>query len=351
MNANDTRTRLIEFDILRISAIFAVVFLHITAEGWWVDCPTIDWEIRNVYDSAVRWSVPIFVMISGALFLNPSKKITIEKLYRKNILRIILAYLLWATIYQLYELRNSDFAIKEFVFGIINGCYHLWFLKMLIGLYIAIPILRIVVSNKQIEQYFLIVALFTSSILPFLIHMTGGVSHELQEVLQTNYEKLSIDTAAGFSGYFVLGHYLSTYGIDKRYKNIIIIGAFACYLTVVILTSLKFHLSGVMTESFYGYLTPFTLIEAFAIFSIVTIRKHPKLSEKCKTRIVKISNLCFGIYLVHILVIRILSDYLGLASTCFNASISVPLFAVLVFTISCGVTWILRKIPYSKYFL
>ena len=102
---------------------------------------------------------------------------------------------------------------------------------------------------------------------------------------------------------------------------------------------------------FYGYLTPFTLIEAFAIFSIVTIRKHPKISEKCKTRIVKISNLCFGIYLVHILVKRILSDYLGLASTCFNASISVPLFAVLVFTVSCGVTWILRKIPYSKYFL
>ena len=74
--ANDSlRGRYLYADILRVSAIVGVVFLHVAAQiiyqfntvgrGWW-------WT-ANVIDSCTRWAVPIFIMLSGMLLLDPSK--------------------------------------------------------------------------------------------------------------------------------------------------------------------------------------------------------------------------------------------------------------------------------------
>ena len=65
--------RIIAFDVMRIVAIFAVIWLHFSSQRFNLSFPSTEWEIRNVYDSMVRWGVPVFVMILGALFLDPNK--------------------------------------------------------------------------------------------------------------------------------------------------------------------------------------------------------------------------------------------------------------------------------------
>lgn len=72
--------RILYLDILRIMAIIAVVMLHVSAQRFYVSFPSYEWEIRMFFNSMVRWGVPIFVMISGALFLDPQKKISLAKL-------------------------------------------------------------------------------------------------------------------------------------------------------------------------------------------------------------------------------------------------------------------------------
>ena len=58
-------------DLLRIIAIFGVVVLHVAAQNWVKEFTNVfNWNVYNVYDSLVRWTVPVFVMISGTLFLS-----------------------------------------------------------------------------------------------------------------------------------------------------------------------------------------------------------------------------------------------------------------------------------------
>ncbi|PKK90618.1 MAG: hypothetical protein CVV64_09685 [Candidatus Wallbacteria bacterium HGW-Wallbacteria-1] len=62
-------------DNSRIIATSAVILLHVSQI---LLCNhklgTINWWIGNFYDSLVRWCVPAFIMLSGALLLNPDKK-------------------------------------------------------------------------------------------------------------------------------------------------------------------------------------------------------------------------------------------------------------------------------------
>ena len=68
----DTKTgpeRLYWIDQLRVLACFAVVLLHVSGVAV-VEAKfaSIDWHIGNLLDSATRWSVPVFVLISGIAY-------------------------------------------------------------------------------------------------------------------------------------------------------------------------------------------------------------------------------------------------------------------------------------------
>ena len=91
--------RIISFDVMRIVAAFAVVFQHIGGQNWPSSFPSAEWELRNMWVSLAQWSVPMFIMISGALFLNPEKPLVIKKLYGKNLLRIVYTFLFWSAVY------------------------------------------------------------------------------------------------------------------------------------------------------------------------------------------------------------------------------------------------------------
>ena len=84
---HSTRRRVIYFDILRIVAIFFVVFVHLAAQHWAdVDVSSRAWFAFNLYCTTGKWSVPIFVMISGALFLG--RDVSISSILKKNVARI-----------------------------------------------------------------------------------------------------------------------------------------------------------------------------------------------------------------------------------------------------------------------
>ena len=91
---NTSEKRMLHYDLLRILAAFSVVMLH-SASQFWYTLPVTDkdWLIMNSYDSLVRFGVPVFVMISGALFLSDDKKTDIKRLYTHNILRLLIIYI------------------------------------------------------------------------------------------------------------------------------------------------------------------------------------------------------------------------------------------------------------------
>ena len=110
-----SNTRIIYADLLRIIATFAVIILHVSAAKLnELQITDYNWQISNIYDSLVRWSVPVFVMLSGMFFLDPNKEIDFNKLFSKYILRIFLAIIIFGgDINFLKSLPNSSYSTNN----------------------------------------------------------------------------------------------------------------------------------------------------------------------------------------------------------------------------------------------
>jgi surface polysaccharide O-acyltransferase-like enzyme len=128
--------------------------------------------LRNLW----QWCVPIFVMITGVLFLNPEKDITLEKLLKKYILRIVLAIIIFGIPYSFMEIfaeAHFSFNFVQIGTAVLNTMQgkswdHMWYLYMIAGLYLCIPLIKIFVSNasESVIKYTLVVLFIFTSIIP-----------------------------------------------------------------------------------------------------------------------------------------------------------------------------------------
>ena len=335
--------RIISFDVLRIIAAFAVVMLHVTSDRFSTSFPSNEWEIRNVFDSFVRWCVPVFVMISGALFLNQERNVNVGRLYKKNILHLIFIFFAWSFIYALYlAVVKSDHSIYHIICRILEGPVHFWFLKMLIGLYIAIPILRMVTQNKHAEEYFLVLAIVTAFIIPMFITFIGLIDKSYESFALYHYNAYGIRIASGFVGYFVLGHYLFTYRLSSSVKRFFFIMGLFSVLSVLFLTHWYCHHINESSEVFYDNLNVFTLFESIAVYLAIIELKIP---TKYHSLVIRLSNLSLGVYLSHVLVLMLFHHFLGIDSGSFHPLFFIPCFSLIVFLLSCLIVSLMMKIP------
>lgn len=341
-----TPEHVVYFDYLRIAAIIAIVFLHSSSQNWYTtDITSPYWQAFNVFDSLTRWGVPIFIMISGALFLN--KEQPLKKIYRKNIIRILLLIFVWTLIYALWQFfANNSSLSEEFIISSIIGPNYLWFLYMLIGLYIITPLLRKIVIHKKLLNYFLLLSLFFAFLIPQLIAIINLKFGTIGTILEDKVEKTNFFFTLGYSGYFALGYYLNKYPIKKNTKiAIYLTGAMSAILTII-LTSRLSNLTGKANPLFYNFLTINVAATSIAIFVFFKNHIKSKLSTFQKRKTIQLLSRCsLGVYLIHIIVLESLDKIFGLNSFSFNPILAVPLLSLLVLLISYPISIVLYKIP------
>ena len=134
------------FDFLRFVAILAVITIHVSAQNWnHVDVSSGTWMVFCFFNSLSRWAVPIFLMISGTLFLK--RNYDFKRIYYKNILKIIVAFIFWSLVYSIFNyLSGYD---KNYILeSLFVGHYHLWYMFLIIGLYILVPLLKKLLNLK-----------------------------------------------------------------------------------------------------------------------------------------------------------------------------------------------------------
>ncbi len=333
------KERVIYLDILKAICCFLVIVLHVSTQNWSnCDVNSFAWDIFNIYDSITRFTVPVLVMISGALFLNGKKQIEIKSLYRKNILRLIISYLFWSTIYAAYLLMFVERgSLKEFVFNVINGYYHMWFIPMIIGLYILVPILRKVAEDVDVMRYFIIVSLFFTFLVPV------GLKLPYIAKFKSVYENMELYFPLGYVSYFVLGHYLANKETGHMRKLIMAGGAAGILLTIGISKILSIK-NGYAT-GYYGNDTIPVLLASVAIFEGVKyLCSENQVEGRVRQGINIGSKYSLGIYLLHPLLILILKG-LGLNTLTFNPVISVPIISIIVYLLSMALVLLLSKIP------
>ena len=344
---HSTRRRVIYFDILRIVAIFFVVFVHLAAQHWAdVDVSSRAWFAFNLYCTTGKWSVPIFVMISGALFLG--RDVSISAILKKNVARIATVFLFWSGCYALVYLVFRHAPLSVVLSQFITGHYHLWFLYMIVGLYLLIPLLRPIVQNETLTRYFLLLAFIFTFLLPQLALFLSFVSYQASAVIHTVIMYSYCFFPLGFTAYFIGGYYLSRRDFSRREEIILYCIGVAGLLVSVFAPVALSRAQGAPSDIFYTYNSLNVLCTSVPIF--VFAKQHlnfPRMGEKAYALLRKLSKYSFGVYLVHPMVIELLQHF-GIDTFSCNAFFSVLLLAIFVFAVSMLISALLNVIPFIK---
>lgn len=325
MDVNGRRKRNAAFDLLKVIAAFLVVLLHCTAFYMgYLEAGTAGFRFCMLLNTAARMGVPVFVMVSGAIFLDPDKETSVKRLWLHTILRLIVVYLVWAFVYDYKNIGIALFTEHSILHAmeiLLDAPYHFWFLPMIIGIYALVPMLRTWLKHagKQELQYFLIlflaVQIFRET---FQTLFPGRVTQSISDFFR-------FEIISSYIGYYILGFYLFRYGLSKKIKIILYAAVIPCL------------------AAGYFYSDPFlifTFVPVVALFQFII----DMFGEKEGKIISSMAKDTLGIYLMHLLFAtffnRIFLDGLS-----FPYEWKALMLTLLCFLGSAVVAAVLRRIP------
>lgn len=340
---SDGKQRLLYPDVLRLVAMFGVVLLHVGGFGA-EPAPAADF-----YRSIRTWCVPVFVMLSGMFLLPPTKVISFETLYSKYILRILAGLCFWSLVYALvfWIIPQGTITANAILKGFKT--YHLWFLYMILGLYLVLPLIKSFVATANNALLLYTVVLF------FVFGVNMAVFNELAPMrhFTSLYAHFNMKLVLGFTGYFVLGYFLAIYKFSKRLRLVL----YALGLAGLVISMIW---NGRITETMQSrgaahfYLVFMTTYTFFMSVAVFVWCKYNRAMLKWPARgqgfVHFLAERVFGIYFLHVLWIYALRQ-LNLEQLTADAWWYQPVMAVVVFSLSLLTTVMLERIPGFKKWL
>ncbi|WP_397475198.1 acyltransferase [Pusillimonas sp.] len=321
-----------KLDAARWMAALAVVLLHCAAFPLTSvsEYGTSDWQWANLYDAASRWCVPVFVMISGALLLNPEKREAFKHFYQKRAARIAPAIVFWTAFYLLwgglmYRLDGVPMDAAAWLRKATGGepYYHLWYLYMLVGLYLFAPYLRALYARcSHRQQLAAVVGIFVLAMLQ-TVHRelnAGGYGFFLTWFLP-------------YISYFVAGRMMFEGRLRLPRPGLILVLA----IGVTAAGASAMSTADALNVYFYDTFSLTVPLMSLAVFQLIlNARKLPRMTA--------IAPLTFGVYLAHPIFLDI-AKRSGVYAPTTGTAWQTPLAATAIFVLSMGFVRVLRRLP------
>lgn len=369
--ANQKNQHIVWLDVVRFIAMFTVVCCHCTDPFNFYPgtAPNIG-EIKlwgAIYGAALRPCVPLFVMITGALLLPVRGEAS--TFYKKRIPRVFYPFLIWSVLYNLFpwitgllglspevildffpyageDVMRQSFAVSleyiltiPFNFSIL--AVHMWYIYLLIGLYLYLPVFSAWVekASERAKLIFLL-AWGVTLLLPYYyqfvsVYLWGTCSWNSFGMLYA---------FAGFNGYLLLGHYLRN--LDWSLKKTLAIGIpmFAVGYAVTFfgfrhITALPEY-TDEMLELFFTYCSLNVVMMTIPVFMLA--KKAKVNSERMRKALANLTVCGFGIYMIHyfftgpsVMLVRAIDVPIAL---------QIPVASVVAFAVSWGLVWLIYRI-------
>ena len=368
--SNQKNQHIVWLDVVRFIAMFTVVCCHCTDPFNFYPgtAPNIG-EIKlwgAIYGSVLRPCVPLFVMITGALLL-PVRG-DASTFYKKRIPRVFYPFLIWSVLYNLFpwitgllglnpqiildffpyageEVMQQSFSVSleyilmiPFNFSIL--AVHMWYIYLLIGLYLYLPVFSAWVekASERAKLMFLL-AWGVTLLLPYYYQF---VSNYLWGTCSWNSFGM-LYAFAGFNGYLLLGHYLKN--LEWSLKKTLAIGI-PMFAVGYAVTFLGFrHITALpeytdeMLELFFTYCSLNVVMMTIPVFMLA--KKVKVNSERMKKALANLTVCGFGIYMIHyfftgpsVVLMRAINMPIGL---------QLPVAAILAFAVSWGLVWLIYR--------
>lgn len=346
------KSRIAYLDLIRITACVLVVMVHVLAQQLErLPVDSVQYAIANAFNCLAFSGVALFVMISGALALNPRRDMPLKTLLFHKTVHFFLLYYLWKAIYQIVAMLENGqrFTLynmkKHILLALIQerGYYHLWFLPMIAIVYMAVPLIKKDVAAKNVCRYFLCVFFITALLFPTLFHYEFKFKYLFVDFFASNDFYLF----GGYLGYFVLGHYLHNWGagFSPRNRKLLYIAGLCVFAAACISGTSASRAAG---QPSYIMNTPMgaaTFFTAMAIFAAEQSAGRTLLqSEQIQHVLQSGADTTLGIYLLHPLAITLFAKIKFDASIC-SPILSIPLLSACIVLV-CGLAAaILSRIP------
>ena len=222
-------------DWMRVAACFMVLLVHSTepfylggngalilteADAFW----------SAFFDSFVRACVPLFIVASS--YLQFPLRYSTGEFFRRRCVRILIPFIVWSIIYALAWGEPVE-NFRNLVFNFNYAAGHLWFVYMLMGVYMLMPLLSAwaeKVGKRELQIYLGI--WFFTTIIPLIrdwmsdgIIVTYGPSGLPRQAIYPLWGEASWNGygtfyyLSGFIGYMFLGLYLRKFVGEFSWKK------------------------------------------------------------------------------------------------------------------------------------
>ena len=326
------------------------------------------------WGSFVRPCVPLFVMMTGVLLL--PIKMDMATFYNRRIKRIVIPLVFWSIVLPILFYIYLNFGgtttnlniVKEdhtlaatlrklytFIFNFNYDVVPLWYLYMLIGLYLIMPIMNawlVQASQKDLQRFLWIWGI--SLFLPYikmaapLLGYTGNYGNMgLLGICDWNPNG-TFYYVSGFIGYLVLAYYLVKFPLTWSLKKALSI-AVPLFIIGYAITSLGF----ILTQKYFPtqpanleiiwYFTGINVfMMTFAVFVIVQ-----KIKINISPLLSRIASLTFGIYLCHFFFLQVSFDLIY-ENIGFPDYLKIPLLALMTGVITFPIVWALSRFRLTR---
>ena len=384
MKALYNSERTVWIDWMRVAACFMVIVVHST-EPFYLGgngsqiLTSTDAFWASFFDSFVRACVPLFIVASS--YLQFPLHYSAGEFVRRRAVRVLVPFIIWSVIYAcVWGEPVSN--LKDLAFNFNYSAGHLWFVYMLVGVYMLMPLLSPwaeKVEKKELQVY-LGIWIFTT-LIPLIrdwvstepLAITYGTTGIPRQALFPLWGEASWNGygtfyyISGFIGYLLLGLYFRKFVGELSWKKTLAVAlpcwfagfaiAFFGFLSRV-MTSCggNFPAEGIINEAVWWETTWCNDTIGVALMTIATILIFKKIN--CKGRLYKkvllpVSKASYGIYLMHLLILvpicGAVRGWLGSGAEgilgFWTTPAEIMISAITAFAATAVVSVIIQKIP------
>lgn len=326
-------------DRLRVTAIFMVLVVHATepfylggegscvltaADGFWV----------SFFDSFARACVPLFVIASS--YLQFPLHYSTGEFFRRRFVRVIVPFVVWTAVYALiWGEPVENFSNLLYNFNYAAG--HLWFVYMLVGIYLLMPLLSPWASKvSQKELLFYLCLCFFTTLIPFIRQWVGGevpviygpsgipnpAKYPLWGEASWNGYGLFY-YFSGFIGYMLLGLYLRRFVAVGSWRRTLAVGVPVWLCGFAVCFGGFLYLMWADTGGIFPFNAPLhfaalwetpllndTAGVALMAFGWVYVwRKFSGAGPSFRRFVLPLSKASYGVYLCHIVILSPISGW------------------------------------------
>ncbi len=336
-----TKRRVLYYDVLNILATLGVIFLHCNGKAH-VYSNTFGWYQALAVEVLVYWPVPIFFMLSGATLMGYRERYTTKEFFKKRFVRTFIPFVIW-TLLSAWDknINPLEIGFRKF----INSCFGTsienvyWFFIPLFAVYLAMPGMSLLKNHRNTLWYLAGSAFLLNSLFPPIFNYIG---------LRWN-SSLTVSMVGGYLLFAILGYLFATEEFSRRKRIIFyVLGVFGAVLRYGMTVYLSVR-DGAINKTFFSYIEYYSVFLAIAVFMFFKNSKFIKkfeLNKRVADIISRISGCSFGVYLMHMFIIRYLlkvlpKSYLGVEWRLFAPFV--------VYAIAVLLTFILKKLPILKH--